>query len=92
VDFGSFLREREVRAADGTLSLYLVEERPGLRIDGEGLPGLPPSLNGLLSEGGGASAQVLEKRVVRLGRVRIDGVTMGVARARVRVHRDGEAE
>lgn len=92
VDFASFLRARRMRPEDGTISLYLVEENAGLRVDGQGLPGLPPSLTGLLQDGGGVSAQLLEKRVVRLGRMRTDGVTMGVARARVRVSAKGESE
>jgi hypothetical protein len=85
VDLDGFLRERGERPLQGTVTLYLSEERDGLRVDGEGLPGLPPSLVGLLGEGGGQSATLLEKRILRLGTADLPGVVVGAARARVRV-------
>jgi hypothetical protein len=67
----------------GSLSVYLVDDEGGLRVDGSAMPDLPPSLAGLLSEGGGLSGAPVEARAVRLVRSVDDGVVVGEARAKI---------
>src|SRR5690606_9480396 len=85
LDYDGLLRSRAARPPDGSLSLYLVAEAEGLRVDGQGLPDLPASYVELLGGGGGISGAVLERRVVRLSRQALGGVVDGVSRARVQL-------
>lgn len=85
VDFDGLLRSRAARPPDGSLSLYLVADAAGLRVDGQGLPDLPASLVEVLAGGGGLSGRALEQRVVRLTREALPGVVDGVARARIQL-------
>jgi hypothetical protein len=87
VDFSSLLASRALAPSDGSLSIYVVTDAAGMRIDGQGLPDLPPSLAGLLSEGGGTSGGALESRVTRLARMDTTGVLVGEAKARVTLER-----
>jgi hypothetical protein len=87
VDFSSLLASRALAPSDGSLSIYVVTDAAGMRIDGQGLPDLPPSLAGLLSEGGGTSGGALESRVTRLARMDTAGVLVGEAKARVTLDR-----
>lgn len=87
MDFDGLLRARALHPPDGSLSLYLVADAEGLRVDGQGLPDLPASFTEILSGGGGSSAGLLEQRVVRLLRIETDGVVGGSARARIQLDR-----
>lgn len=69
----------------GTLSVYLVADEPSVRLEGRPLPDLPPSLAGLIAEGGGLSGGSVEARAVRLSRDVDDGVIVGESTAKVRV-------
>lgn len=69
----------------GALSLYLVADEPSVKLEGRPLPDLPPSIAGLVSDGGGLSGGVVEERAARLSRDVDDGVIVGESVAKIRV-------
>lgn len=85
VDFDSLLRSKAAEPPDGSVTLYLVSTEEGVRIDGQGLHGLPASLGGLLEGAGGKSERRLEERAYKLSRWVTTGISAGAARARVDV-------
>jgi hypothetical protein len=90
--FRGYLQNLMSAPPPGSLSVYLVAEQPGMRIDGKPLPGLPSSLAGLLADGGGMSGGSLDLRAMRLSRLLEDGVIAGESAARVRVRGAQEME
>lgn len=74
----------------GALSLYLVADEPSVKLEGRPLPDLPPSIAGLVSDGGGLSGGVVEERAARLSRDVDDGVIVGESTAKIRVRHPEE--
>jgi SpoIVB peptidase S55 len=83
--YARYLENIKALPPPGALSVYLVRDDLSLRLEGQTLAGLPPSLEGLLADGGGLSGQVVEARGVRLSRSVGTGVVFGEAQARVMV-------
>gem|GEM_PF-455966 len=82
-DFKQLLQVHATKPRSGSVTLYLVQERKGLRLGGQALHDLPASLRGALDEGGGTAGRLLETHANTIGRLQRDGVTRGVARGRV---------
>jgi hypothetical protein len=83
--FHAYLSNLLAAPKPGSLSIYLVADEPALRIDGQPLPGLPLSMQGLLGDGGGLSGQSVDARAARLSRTLSAGVVQGESTAKVRV-------
>ena len=83
--FDAHLRVLKSEPPPGSLSLYLVTDKGGLRLDGVAIPDLPPSMAGILSEGGGLSGAPLESRALRLARTIETGVVAGEARTKITI-------
>jgi hypothetical protein len=91
--FPAFLKNLQNQPPPGSLSVYLVDDNPSMRLDGRPLPDLPGSLSGLLGDGGGWSGGMVEGRAMKLSRVIDPGVIAGETSAKVRVrgaHEDEE--
>ena len=88
--FGAYLENLSRAPPPGTLSLYLVADEASVRLEGQPLPNLPPSIAGLVADGGGLSGGTVEARATRLSRDVDDGVIVGESKARVRVRHPEE--
>ena len=81
------LAQLQSRPPPGTLSLYLVREQEHVRLNGEALPGLPPSLRAVTGGAGGAwGSGTGDARATLLARTApVPGVLVGDAKVRLMV-------
>ncbi len=79
------LAQLQSRPPPGTLSVYLLREQEHVRLNGEALPGLPPSLRAVTSGAGGAwGSSIGDARATLLARTPpVPGVIVGDAKARL---------
>ncbi len=84
------LASRALKPAPGSITLLLRTETEGVWLQGDGLATLPPSLSGLLDEGGGLQGTPLETRVITVGTLASPGLINGRASTKVWVSADDQ--